>query len=119
MSPCPAPAVVTGGDHMGSRGVVDAPLWTAITGTWMDIRSGKFGIETPVDPMRDWRLALTVRGKSTVTAAARAGRERPTSAVPRTTAAPSATCTVSEAAELTARIVSLQMRVLWSMRGGS
>jgi len=119
MSPCPAPAVVTGVDDMGSRGVVDAPLWTAITGTWMDIRSGKVGIETPVDPILDWRLALTVRGKSTVTAAGRAGRERPTSAVPSTTAAASPICTVSEAAELTERIVSLQMRVLWSMRGGS
>src|SRR6266511_6445324 len=88
MSLCPAPAVVTDGDHMGTSGVVDTPLWTTITGTWMDIRSKNVGIGTPADPMLDWRVALTVRGRSTVTSVGRAGRERPTSAVPSTTAAP-------------------------------
>jgi hypothetical protein len=43
--------------------------------------------------------------------------ERPVFAVPSTTAAPNAMWTVSEAAELTARMATLRMKVLWSMHG--
>jgi hypothetical protein len=39
------------------------------------------------------------------------GSDRPVLAVPRTTAAPSATCPVSEATELIARMATLQMKV--------